>query len=1234
MPNKFHGKQRDEVLQRLTDHWLPGGSAVAILQGFPGCGKSQLAAAVAARAHRSLDPLEPQEGSTDPTLDLLIDLAFALDAKGIPGLVQEFDKGVQADLGKALLEILRNEKILVVVDEFQRLLPKESTVPPAPWATVVEHLNNSTLPFGRLLLISSRSIKTERWCETCEVQEIRGLPDQEAEVLFTELLESKSLGEKVPPEQRRAIAHRLSGNPRALKTLVTALRTDSLTDLLPEAPDLGKPGDVVLDPRLLEDFERELLERALPKLDANLLKFMRWLSVHRRPFQKEALAQFTGGLETPEALRQQLFDRFLLEQAPGGDTPHQLAREISVNRLRADRREWVQAHNLAANYHLRRFEARRLTGASTLAASYAELRHHLYEAGRIDEISKASERLTKYALSQIGLVTPVPTNKEVLEERITLLSAIPDGQRPKVLEYHLALCLKRRGGVGDQEKALKHAREATGPHMFYAVWMLRLDLEHTLHGTDSALPVLNEALRHVPAEENAFALYQRGSEILTSANRGDEAINLLEKGIAVPGMTSLSSLYQSCAELMAKANRLDDAINLLEKGIAVPGMTSLSSLYQSCAELMAKANRPDDAINLLEKGIGVGPAVGNLVTLYQAAIELTGKVGDYVAAQALVAKGLTEIRKGNSRHKIAETGLRVFSARRDTEVLRQLLGSTGAQQLDPPQRALAEYLLTRVSDDWAKAAEVASKRRTDFPNYTPLRIQEADARLALGQVTEAADLMREHRGEHHLRDNPVIWFKAYVSLLAGQTDEARALAVNFAPYALGSASPLDEAELLRLWSSARSGMNSSVEDSFPGLAKYLRKRASPRAKTEETLAVQVPTKQPCVLAVATEWDSKHGGLSTFNRELCGAMASTGARVVCYVPQATSGEIDRAKGVQVALVEAPKLPGVQGVELLYQRPPLPPNFVPDIIIGHDSITGAVSVALARDHYASSKRVLFIHTSPEEIEWHKEPRKDSTSATRAAKRKQEQIDLANGCDLVVAVGPHLKSEFGTDLHGAGITASFVELTPGLPERPFTVPADLPTSIRCLILGRVEDYQLKGLDLAAKAFGRVAANWKQGNAPKLIVRGAPTETDDELRKRLGEDSAPHEIDVVVRYYSSSETEIRNDIREASLVLMPSKKEGFGLVGLEAIALGVPTLITANSGLAKTLRQHAPTLAEDCILPVTGDAAAKWAGQIELILTRRDVAFARAAALREQLAAKLDWKQAAADLLEKLAT
>ncbi|MFL6256124.1 MAG: glycosyltransferase [Pyrinomonadaceae bacterium] len=1201
MAFRFHGQQRDKILDQLVNRWLVDGPPVAILQGFPGCGKSQLALAVAENIPHSLDPVEPQMDSADPVVDLLLELAIALEAHGLPDLVQELDKGNKAKLDKALLEVLRHKQILIIIDEFQRLLPKDKSTPPPTLAKLIEDLNNSPHSQGRLLLISNRFIKTERWSENCHVEEIQGLLDEEAEAFFTELLKAQNLEEAAPPERRREIVHRLGGNPRALKTLVVGLRTERLDELLSAAPDLWKPGDVVLDPGLVEDFEREVLERALPRLEADLLKFMRWLSVHRRPFKKEALAQFTGGRDTPEALRKQLFDRFLLERTAAGDVPHPLAREISVTRLRSEGREWIQAHNLAANYYFRYFKARQLTGAANLAASYTELRHHLHEADRMGELFAAGEKLIQYAVSRIGLTTPVPTHRETLEERISLLLVLPEAERPRVVEYHLARCLLKRGAKGDKELALKHARKGAGRHLHSAAWILRLDLEYELNGINAALPVLRQALINV---EDVSPIYIRGAEIL------------------------------------AEANRLDDAIKLLEEGIEVPEVTGLSSLYQSCAELMVKANRLDDAVELLEQGLVILSGDKNISVPYQIAIELAEKAGNQPKVDALVSNGLAKIPKANGRHKVVQTALRVYSARGDTDAIQRLLQGTGEEQLHPAERMFVNYTLERLAGNWERAAEIVHKGAIDFPTYWVTQRYEIDARLALGQVKEAYELIHTRQFNEHdgqVRDNPIVWLKAYVSLIAGHIDEAKSLAALFAPNRYNSASPLDEDEMRRLWSTARGGLNSSMEDSFPGLVAYLRRSTGQSPTEEQRPDEQTPvariSDRTCILVIATEWDSRHGGLSSFNRDLCAALAGAGARVVCYVPEATAEEKRRASEVDVEIIEAAKMPGIKDTALLVHPPELPDGFVPKVIIGHDRITGAASAALARYHYHDSKRVLFIHTSPEEIEWHKEPREDSTSAARAAERKQEQLGLAKGCDLVVAVGPRLASEFSTDLKGDGNHVPLMELTPGLPRCQGNVGSLPPPSIRCLILGRVEDYQLKGLDLATKAFSRVVKNWRQGNPPKLVVRGVPIGTDAKLKSRLNEDSESIELDIVIRHYSADETEIRSDLREASLVLMPSKKEGFGLVGLEAIACGVPTLISAQSGLAETVRRHAPHLANEWILPVSGDMVTKWAERIEFLLEGREGAFARAAVLRETLDTALDWKRAAAELLERLA-
>lgn len=608
-PNsKLHGKQRSELLNYFATDWLPNGPPVAILQGFPGCGKTQLASAIAASAPLSLDPIEPSPDAQDPSLDILMGLADALASEGISDLMDEFEKGADGDLFNALLKVLRRERILIVIDEFQRLFANRDTLPPVGWQHLIEKLNNSNRPVGRLLLISNRAVKKVRWCEKCDIQELKGLTDSEAAAFLADLLKSKDLTSKVPTERLEEICHRLGGNPRALATLVQSLVCDSLEELLSLAPDLFNTGDVeIINHDLIEDFERELIERTLFRMEGDLLKFMRWIAVHRRPFKKEAFSEFPSPDVPAEVLRKQLIYRFLLEDTPSGDTMHPLAREISVTRLRDEKAEWKQAHNFAANYHFRHFKAIQVKGAERCITSYAELRHHLFEAGRISELYLASDRLAQFALSQIPKTTysQVPANVETLEERIALISALPEDSRPKGLEYHLALCFKHRNTGDDYQKALSHVRRAVGPNVYYAVWLLLIELEYSLNGIDAMLKAQDEALKYLGSGSNAFAVYHLCANLLGKDNRLDAAINMLEKGISTPGVACLSTLIGQCSSYMEQTGRYDDAIRILKKCIDIPNTPELWKVYVQCAKLMAKMNRSAEAVALLKKGLTV-----------------------------------------------------------------------------------------------------------------------------------------------------------------------------------------------------------------------------------------------------------------------------------------------------------------------------------------------------------------------------------------------------------------------------------------------------------------------------------------------------------------------------------------------------------------------------------------------------------------------------------------------------
>ncbi|WP_162688623.1 MULTISPECIES: caspase family protein [unclassified Streptomyces] len=414
--------------------------------------------------------------------------------------------------------------------------------------------------------------------------------------------------------------------------------------------------------------------------------------------------------------------------------------------------------------------------------------------------------------------------------------------------------------------------------------------------------------------------------------------------------------------------------------------------------------------------------------------------------------------------------------------------------------------------------------------------------------------------------------------------------------------------------------------------------SGPDARTEaaDQAASHLLSAQPNVLVVATEWFSAHGGLSTLNRHLCVALAAAGARVFCVVLGAEDSEVADAATKGVALLCHPGAPGAPEYGRLTRRPALPPGVEPDLIIGHARITGPAAAHLHEDFFPGARRLHFVHMAPDEIEWHKLD--DTTDkADRAEERTEIERRLGASAHRVVAVGPRLHARFRNELCDTEAPEP-LRLDPG-----FDLPGSTLPTVRTpppgsphkvLLLGRTDDARLKGVDLAARACGLVHDLRTKASAEpiELVVRGAPRTTADVQQDTIRTWSGNPGLPVVVRAYSSEPGRLEADMMRASVVVMPSRSEGFGLVGREAIIRGVPILVSANSGLAQLLREHLGDDADHLIVPMTGkddEDAAVWAARIEKCLVDREAAFTRIAAARGRLAARVTWAGAAALVL-----
>lgn len=382
-----------------------------------------------------------------------------------------------------------------------------------------------------------------------------------------------------------------------------------------------------------------------------------------------------------------------------------------------------------------------------------------------------------------------------------------------------------------------------------------------------------------------------------------------------------------------------------------------------------------------------------------------------------------------------------------------------------------------------------------------------------------------------------------------------------------------------------------------------------------------------VLAVCDEWLPAKGGLTAFNRLLCSYLAAAGHRVFCLVERATEEELADARANGVSIVRALDALGPN----LYLRADLPTGVAPNLVIGHDRVSGRWASVQANVWFPESRFAFLIHSVPHDYEFHKPKR---NAASIAEGRDRELQGLAASASVVYAVGPRLARMAASILNDGFGGGQVVQLDPGIDLRDVDLnKVRVPSpSYVCLLVGRAEQWDVKGVDIAALAFAALPADIVQNCHPVFWIRGAETGKGKYLHDRVCRVARLHGSAVNVREYSSEPATVSREMRQASVVLMPSRAEGYGLVGLEAIAQGTPALISDKSGLAEQL-QRLGRDGLDLIVPVSGRIEADvpaWSEAIARVLRDRSTALARADRVRERLSRDLRWNQTVQVLLE----
>ncbi|XP_044166453.1 D-inositol 3-phosphate glycosyltransferase-like [Acropora millepora] len=373
-----------------------------------------------------------------------------------------------------------------------------------------------------------------------------------------------------------------------------------------------------------------------------------------------------------------------------------------------------------------------------------------------------------------------------------------------------------------------------------------------------------------------------------------------------------------------------------------------------------------------------------------------------------------------------------------------------------------------------------------------------------------------------------------------------------------------------------------------------------------------------VTFLASEWGSSKGGLSTINRELAIQLAEfPDVKVTFFLPKCSLEDNKEAISHGITIVEAEKLTGYHE-ELDWLSFP-PGNLQIDVVIGHGVKLGRQAQVIRKSH--KCKWVQVVHTDPEKLGMHK---CCENPISKGGQKHHDEVQLCQMADLVVGIGPKLTEAYRRYLRSCEKKQHVFEFTPGVFADFASVEQarDERKDLSVLVFGRGDDadFELKGFDIAARSVAALSDT-------HLVFVGAPEGKEQKIAKRLLDSGIPKER-LTVRSFKDREA-LKEEFCQADLVLMPSRTEGFGLTGLEALSAGLPVIVSKNSGFGEALGsvQSGRSFVIDPEDPSAWTEAIKGIWKMD-----RQKRLDEIKVLRDSYAKKYSWSGQCKNLLEKM--
>ncbi|XP_078686121.1 uncharacterized protein LOC144918894 [Branchiostoma floridae x Branchiostoma belcheri] len=392
-------------------------------------------------------------------------------------------------------------------------------------------------------------------------------------------------------------------------------------------------------------------------------------------------------------------------------------------------------------------------------------------------------------------------------------------------------------------------------------------------------------------------------------------------------------------------------------------------------------------------------------------------------------------------------------------------------------------------------------------------------------------------------------------------------------------------------------------------------------------------ENPAVLLVHTEYGSSQDETSPLNQQVVDILREreSDIPVLMTVLTAIEEDIQNAKrdGIELLLPtldpddpsRTDPSPNWLTFDHLSKYQNLPPRV--RSIVGQSDVTSRAAVRIKQERYSKSDATVILFTTdiPEDTEYYKGDEK----AMGIGKKEDSILEDAQEADVVFSLGNKIFDHFENQFRAipASKRPQHVKFVP----RPSKIFEDAEAEYKdtetmvVLSIGRVKGVEkLKGYDLAVESLSLVAEKMKV----KFRVMGVDKD-DIETRKAILAHCKSANLQITLLPYGSQK-DICKEMMKANLVLMPSRAEPFGLVGLEAIAAGVPVLVSSKSGLADFIHEHVDELHHSIVdmdEHEEGVTVKYLARSIERMLKHNRTEFETAARCKKKLLSSKYWEE-----------